>query len=133
MSMSVSISLQPGTVLSEFEPQYSPSLGGALEFQYEEPLFEMGYTVEEPSAVRSEVLDELELDAVEPSIDWLVSAPASSPPLLPPPPLSPDWPLHPARPAAPAAPVAAMKFRRDTRSRRRSWSSVITCTVRRIY
>jgi hypothetical protein len=32
----------PGTVPSLDEPQYSPSLGGAFEFQYELPVFEMG-------------------------------------------------------------------------------------------
>jgi hypothetical protein len=120
------ISSQPGTVLSELEPQYSPSLGGALEFQYELPVFEMGYTVEEPSALSRLV-----------SIPESMLESESSPPLPPEsvsfPPLPPesvsvgvDWlPEQPARPAAPIAPDVAMNFRRDT-PLVACWSSAIT-------
>jgi len=72
-------------------PQYSPSLAG--EFRVPgTPLFEIGYTVEDPSAVTVEGPEEPD------SIELLPSSPPLS---LPVPPLS--LPLHPARPAVPMA------------------------------
>jgi hypothetical protein len=125
----------PGTELSSFAPQYSPSLGGALEFQYELPVFEMGYTVEEPSAFSSAV-DGPELSVLLSSLS-LLEVLSSLPPLSPPSlselaSLPPLWPPHPARPVVPSAPEVMRTFRRDTPPSTQ-FRSDITCIKSGVY
>jgi hypothetical protein len=73
-------------------------------------LFEMGYTVDDPSAVSRVVSSPPVALAVSP--DSPDSSLESEPDPDPEPP-SPSPPLHPANPARPATPVVAMNVRLD--------------------